>query len=282
MPNVNLPSTFIASAAPASNFSTSSVIYVGTIAGLGSCTGLLQTANLPAGNPWVSAVLQLVIYTKSGSSPSTVNIQKVTAPSPLDVTTVTNSTPVTVDPTIQASRLIAASDIGTTIQIDLTDLINSWYATPFAGLALTCTDGSFVLFNSSGSADAAKRPQLILSGNPPPPPSVNVTIAGRFVDMATETVSVPSDDDATSTPRDISQRTKISFFVKNTGSITAAVGMEESVDGTNYITHPQIAIPPASTLVLTPSNYAKYARLYYHSNDFSLPTTFQINYIAQT
>ena len=282
MPTANLLSTFIASGAPTSNFSTASVIYVGTIPGLENCTGLLQTENLPAGNPWVSAVLQLVVYTKSGSSPSTVNVQKVTAPSPLDVATVTYNTPVTVDATVQASSSIAASNIGTAIQIDITSLINSWYTTPFPGLALTCTDGSNVLFDSAAAADPATRPQLILTGTTPPPTPTDVTLVGRKVDTFFETVNVPADSDQTSTPQDISQKRQTNFFISNTGAIDAAVGIEESIDGTIYVSHPQTNLSAGSTAVLSPVNYAKYARLYYHSNDFSRPTTMLIQYIGQT
>ncbi len=280
MPNINLPSTFIASEAPTSNFSTVPVVYVGTVTGLGDCTGLFQTANLPDGNPWISAVLQLVVYSKSGSSPSTINVQKVTAPSPLDVTTVTYSTPVTVDPIIQASHSVAASDIGMTIQIDLTQLINSWYISPFSGIALTCDDGSFVLFDSATATNPATRPQLILTGNTPPTPS-DVTLVGRKIDITTETVDVLPGDQ-TSTPQDISEKRQSSFFFTNTGAISAAVGVEESIDGVTYVTHPQTNVPAGETGVLSPSYYAKYARLYYHSNDLTLTTTLKISYIGQT
>lgn len=280
MPTINLPSTFIASGAPSSNFSAVQYIYVGTVTELGNCIGLLQTANLPTGSPWVSAILQLTVFTKSGSSPSTVNVQKVTSPSPLDVTTVTYSTPVTIDAAIEASHSVAASDIGTTIQIDITSLINSWYTTPFSGLALTCTDGSFILFDSAAATDPATRPQLILTGTTPP---VDVKLAGRKVDIEAENVDVlATGPDQTSTPRDISQKRQVSFFVTNTGSIAAAVGVEESVDGVTYFKHPQTNLPAGETIVLSPGYYAQFANLYYHSNDFSQPTTMLIQYIGQT
>ena len=278
--NVNLPSTFVASGTPTTNFSAATVMYVGVVPGLGTCNGLLQIPTLPACTPLVSAVLQLGVYTKTGASPSTVNIQKVTAPSPLDTTTVTYSTPgLTISPTIEATKSIATADIGTNVQIDITPLISSWYTTPFPGIALTCTDGTYVLFDSSASANP---PLLILTcgdGN-------DVTIVGHYVDTASETVVAPvlgpGGVDATSTPRDISQRTNVSFFFTNTGAFTASVGIEESVDGTIYVRHPQTNLPIGVTGVLSPGYYAKYARLYYHSQDLTNPTSMLISYIAQT
>lgn len=279
--SVNLPSTFIASASPTTNFSAPTVIYVGTVPGLGSCTGLLSLPTLPAGNPWTSAVLRLGVYTKAGASASTVNVQKVTAPSPLDVATMTFNTPgLTIDPTIQASTSVSAADVGTVIEIDLTSLINSWYTTPFSGLALTCTDGTFVLFDSINATDAARYPVLVLTNGGPI--SLDVTIAGRLVDTQTETVPVLPGDDQASTPRDFSQKTQISFFFTNQGAVEAFVGIEESIDGIIYVQHPQTTVAPGITGVLSPIYYAKYARLYYHSVDPVLPTTLLISYIAQT
>lgn len=280
---VNLPSTFISSAAPAANFSAATVIYVGTVPGLGDCTGLLSIPTLPTGNPWTSVVLKLGVFTQSGGSSSTVNVQKVTAPSPLDVTTVTFNTPgLTIDPTIEVSKSIAAADVGTVIEIDITSLINSWYTTSFAGLALTCTDGTFVLFDSMNATDAAKRPALVLT-NGGPIPSVDVTIAGRLVDdPASVTVPALPGADQFSTAMDISEKTLVTFFCTNQGAVNANVGVEESIDGTIYTAETQTTIPPGITAVLVPTYYAKFARLYFHSVDPILPTALLISYIAQT
>lgn len=280
---VNLPSTFIASAAPTTNFTAPAVIYVGTVPGLGTCTGLLSIPTLPVGNPWTSVVLKLGVLTQVGASPSTVNVQKVTAPSPLDVTTVTFNTPgLTIDPVIQASKSVTAADVGTVIEIDITSLINSWYITSFPGLALTCTDGTFVLFDSMNATDAAKHPALVLT-NGGPAPSVDITIAGRLVDGPTsQTVPALPGADQFSTAMDISEKTLVTFFCTNQGAVDVNVGVEESIDGTIYTVETQTTIPPGITAVLVPTYYAKFARLYYHSDDPILPTALLISYIAQT
>lgn len=277
--NVNLPSTFVASGAPATNYSAAGVFYVGTVGGLGTCNGLLQIPTLPACTTLTSAVLQLGVYTKTGASPSTINVQKVTAPSPLDTTTVTYSTPgLTISPTIETTKSIATTDIGTNIQIDVTSLISSWYSTSFPGIALTCTDGSLVLFDSSASGN---QPLLILTCDGI---GTDVRIIGHYVDEpATESVTAPLAANTTSIVRDISQRTAANFFVTNTGSTYGAdVGIEVSVDGTNYIQQVQTTIAAGATVSFVPPYYAKYARLYYKSNDLTNTTTLDINYIAQT
>ncbi len=283
MSTINLPSTFIASASPSSNFSASTVIYVGTVPSLGACTGLLQLPTLPAcplPSTLESAVLRLKVYTISGSDPSTVNVQKVTAPSPLDTTTATYNT-VTVDPAVQASLSITAADIGSTVDIDITSLISSWFTEPFPGIALTCTDGSFVLFDSIQSGNP---PQLVLTcgGIPPISIDVNATIVGRLVDTNSETVPALPGADQFSTAQDISEKTQVTFFVTNQGAVDANVGIEESIDGTIYTAHPQTTVAPGITGVLSPGYYAKYARLYFHLVDPILPTALLISYIAQT
>ncbi len=284
MPTINLLSTFIAEMSPNTNFSTPAVIYVGTVPSLGANTGLLQLPILPVcpvGTLLTSAVLRLKVYTISGPSPSTVNIQKVTAPSPLDTTTATYNT-VTVDPTVQTTKTIAAADIGSTVDIDITSLIISWFTTPFPGIAITCTDGTYVLFDSFNSANP---PQLILTcgGTPPIPPiEVNSTTVGRLVDTNSETVPALPGADQFSTAQDISEKTQVTFFFTNQGAVNASVGVEESIDGVIYTAHPQTTVSPGITGVLSPGYYAKYARLYFHSVDPILPTALLISYIAQT
>ncbi len=280
----NLNSTFIASAAPATNFSgpTYTMLYVGNV--IGSSTALLAipaSLPLPPAGSWTSAVLNLGVLTVSGPGASGVNIQKVTAPSPLDVTTVTYSTPgLTIDPTPQTTKSVSAADSGTVIGIDLTALINSWYATPFAGLAVTCTDGTFAVFDSMNFADPAKRPMLVLNDGtiPLPPP---VTIAARAVDSQSESVTaIPADQE--SALRDCSQKTLVSFLVQNTGAtIGAAVGIEEIVDGVTY-KEAQTLVAPLTTKFFIPTYYSGSVRLYYHSNDIALTTPLVIKYIAQT
>ncbi|HEX2925578.1 MAG TPA: DNRLRE domain-containing protein [Ruminiclostridium sp.] len=282
---VNLPSTFIASGQPNTNYSAANVIYVGTVTGLGNCIGLLQIPALPAlppGATVLSATLQLGVFTKTGTSPSTVNVNRVLSPSPLNTTTVTYNTPVVYTST-GISKSIATSDINTNVKIDVTALVASWYAgTPDPGLALTCADGTLVLFDSANYATAANRPQLIITFcvGTDCTDATNVKICSHRVDTASETVTT-ADVNRTSTARDVSQITKVSFFVTNTGANAATVGIEESADGTTYVTHALNNVAPGTTIVLTPNYYSKFVRLSYHSATPGLPTTLLINYIAQ-
>jgi hypothetical protein len=281
---VNLPSTFITSGQPNTNYSAATVIYVGTVGGLGNCIGLLQIPTLPAlptGATVFRASLQLGVYAKTGTNPSTVIINRVTSPSPLNTTTVTYNTPVVYTPA-GITKSIATTDVGTNVQIDVTSLVASWYAgTPDPGLALTDTDGTFVLFDSATNPTTANRPQLTITFcQGTVCTATNVKICSHLVDTASETVTT-ADVDRTSTARDVSQKTKISFFVTNTGSNTATVGIQESADGTSYVTHALINIAPGTTNVFTPNYYSKYSRLSYHSAIPGLPTTLQIVYIAQ-
>jgi hypothetical protein len=113
-------------------------------------------------------------------------------------------------------------------------------------------------------------------------PNVNAIIVGRQVTTVTDTVPALPGADQFSIAQDISQKTQVRFFFTNQGAVNANVGVQESIDGTNYIAQPQITCPPGVTNVLSPGNYATFARLYYHSVDPILPTALLISYIAQT
>lgn len=148
MPTVILntsETTFVSSALPDTNFSTNPVIYAGTDEAFQNTISFLRYTlpSLPVSEV-DSAILQLSIIIKTGAAPSPVVINRVT--SPLDTDTVTYNTQPAFIPT--ASQIdINTGDLYTTIQIDITELVNQWIngTSPNYGLALTNSDGTTVV-----------------------------------------------------------------------------------------------------------------------------------------
>ena len=165
MPTVtlNLPeTTFVSSAGPDSNNSFYPVMYVGTDPGLQDCIGLVNVA-LPALPKSVSsAVLQLSVIMKSGEAPSSVAVSQLSAD--FDAKSVTyNSMPSLIPTAAQFS--VSASELYTSIQADLTDIVNAWLsgAAPNHGIALTGSDGTVVQFGTNNIVYESYFPKLILS-----------------------------------------------------------------------------------------------------------------------
>jgi len=156
--------TFVSSALSNTNFSSYPLIYTGKDIGFQDCISYLQFA-LPSLPVTVvdSALLQLTVIIKNGTPPSPIVVNRVTAP--LDITTVTFSTrPAFVATPSQVN--IAPSDLYTTVQIDITPLVNEWLSgtSPNDGIALTNSDGTtLVAFTTASIGYEPYFPKLILN-----------------------------------------------------------------------------------------------------------------------
>ena len=134
--------TFVSSTLPDTNLSTNPVIYAGTDEAFQNTTSFLRYTlpSLPVSEV-DSAILQLSIIMKTGTAPSPVVVNRVT--SPLDADTVTYNTQSAFIPT--ASQIdIITDDLYTTVEINITELVNQWIngTSPNYGLALTNSDGT--------------------------------------------------------------------------------------------------------------------------------------------
>ncbi len=144
MPTVILnttETTFVSSAFPDANFSANPVIYAGTDAIFQNSISFLRYTipSLPV-SAVDSALLQLSVIIKTGDAPSPVVINRVT--SELNTETVTYNT----QPAFTATPSqinISTGDLYTTVQIDVTELVNQWINGTFPnnGIALTNPDG---------------------------------------------------------------------------------------------------------------------------------------------
>lgn len=156
--------TFLSSAQPAINFSIYPLIFTGTDVNYQNCIGLLQVdlSSLPV-TQVDSAMLQLAVVVKTGAAPSPVVVNTVMEP--FNVTTVTYNTRPAFTPA-SSSVNVAASDLYTTVQINITSLVNSWLNGTVAnnGIALTNSDGStLVEFGTNNIVYEPYFPKLILT-----------------------------------------------------------------------------------------------------------------------
>lgn len=133
--------TFVSSAQPNSNFSYYPFMYVGTAPSFGQTIGLMQFTL-----PWLpvsevdSAVLTLYVYGKTGTAPSTVVVNRVTAP--YNTNTVTYNNQPTFVPTAN-QVVITQANVNTTVDIDITSIVNDWLSgSENNGIAFTNTDGT--------------------------------------------------------------------------------------------------------------------------------------------
>lgn len=148
MPNitVNIPATtFVSALLPDNNFSDSALLYTGTDPTFQNCISFMQIT-LPSLPVTVvdSALLELTVIAKSGADPSPVVVNRVT--DPFSTNTVTYNT----SPSFTATSSqfnVTTSDLYTTIQIDVTTLVNNWLNGTFTndGIALTNSDGTTVV-----------------------------------------------------------------------------------------------------------------------------------------
>lgn len=139
---VNLTNpTFVSSAQPNNNFSPYPTMYAGIDSQFQICIGLIQITlpSLPV-HQVDSAILNLVVISKTGSSPSPVMVNRAT--SAFITSTVTYNTRPSFTP-IGTTVSVSTSSLYTVVQIDVTNLVNGWLngLVPNNGVALTNPDG---------------------------------------------------------------------------------------------------------------------------------------------
>ena len=172
---VNLPDTiFVSSAQPDTNLSYYPLLYAGTDPSFETCIGLIQISlpSLPVPSV-VSAMLQLAVVVKSGANPSQIVVNRVS--DSYDIKAVTyHSRPAFM--TTASQYDIQTSDLYTSIQIDITELVNGWLDGTYAnnGLALTNSDGiSIVQFGTDKIVYEPYFPRLILTYSSTPVPTAS-------------------------------------------------------------------------------------------------------------
>lgn len=189
--------TFVSSALPDTNFSTNPVIHAGTDEAFQNTISFLRYTfpTLPVSEV-DSAILQLAIITKTGTALAPVVINRVT--SSLDTDTVTYNTRPSFIPTDSQIK-IAKDALYTTVQIDITELVNQWIkgTYPNYGLALTDSDDTTAVgFGNNEILHEPFYPVLILtySETSVSPESSFSTNAGMIMinDVSSDTPPEPS------------------------------------------------------------------------------------------
>lgn len=166
---LNIPdTTFVSSAQPNNNLSFYPLIYTGTDPSFQNSIGFLQiTLPVLPVTKVDSAFLELSVIVKSGATPSPVVVNRVTAP--LDTATVTyNTRPAFLATASQIA--ITPADLYSTVQIDITELMNDWLSGTFPnyGIALTNTDGTTVVeFGTNHIVYEPYFPKLVLNYSAP-------------------------------------------------------------------------------------------------------------------
>jgi len=190
--SVGIPdTTFVSSSQPTQNFSFYPLMYVGNDPGFMDCIGLMEIDLPPLPVTSVdSAVLQLSVIVKTGTDPSPVVVNRVT--SFFDASTVTyNSVP---DFAATSSQIdVNTSDLYSSVEIDITELVNQWLSGTYAnyGIALTNPDGvTLVQFGTNNIVYEPYFPKLMITYSETPPPTDDNPYAYIY---NTDNQSVPVD-----------------------------------------------------------------------------------------
>lgn len=145
--SVTIPqTTFISSAQPNNNYSFYPLMYTGEDLDFQSCISLMQIdlSSVPV-TQVDSAMLQLSVIAKTGTAPSPIVVNRVTEA--FDTATVTYTSRPSYMAT--ASQInVTAADLYTTVDIDVTALVNGWLngTMPNDGIALTNSDGVTLVY----------------------------------------------------------------------------------------------------------------------------------------
>lgn len=164
--------TFVSSAQPDMNLSFYPLIYVGADPSYRNCISLINVTlpQLPVSRV-DSALLQLSVIVKSGTDPSLVVVNRVTSPF-VSQTATYNTRP---DFTATASQFdVTVSSLYTSIQVDVTELVNSWLdgSADNDGIALTNSDGvSNVQFGTNNIVYEPYFPKMVLIYSNTPTPT---------------------------------------------------------------------------------------------------------------
>ena len=176
---VSIPlTTFVSSAMPDNNNSFYPLLYTGTDPNFQDCISLLEIElpTLPV-TAVDKATLQLSVIAKSGDTPSTIVVNKVT--SPFSATTVTYNTMPSFSATT-AQTSITADDLYKAVEIDVTSLVNEWLSgvSQNYGIALTNNDGTTIVqFASNNIVYEPYFPKLVLTYPEAPPDTTGTSFA---------------------------------------------------------------------------------------------------------
>lgn len=183
---LNIPdTTFVSSTLPDENLSFSPLIYVGTDPTFQDSISFLEIAlpSLPV-TAVDSALLQLTVIVKSGAAPSPVVVNRVTSPFNTDTVTY-NTRPAFTSTPSQVN--VTASDVFTTVEIDVTTLVNAWLAGTFPnnGIALTNSDGTTVVqFATNSILYEPYFPKLVLTYSSAPPVEPESALCFSYAQLA--------------------------------------------------------------------------------------------------
>ncbi len=153
--------TFVSSLIPDLNLSSSAVIVAGTDPVYLNSISFLKfdLSSIPVESV-TSAVLRLFVFAKTGSLPSPIVVNRVTAD--FDINTVTFNT---IPPFVATGSTteVSEDEVLQFVEIDVTDLVNQWLNGTFPnfGIALTIPGGTSVQFGGK-PVGADFEPQLVV------------------------------------------------------------------------------------------------------------------------
>lgn len=289
---------YIDSSQPDTNFSNSTVLWVGKQENGALQRSLLKfdLSFIPAGSKIITANLNVYLDYDA----SEMEIQETITPFAItdawDVSTVTwNNQPV-----------ISNSIRGYTTNLStpgyycfiITDFVERWVNQGFANNGLELKSDEINIddnkrFVSSDETLVEKqsfKPVFVVQYEPlqteeydiesKPPVNAKAIIAGKSTDTDHEEVTT-TDEYQTTMIRDTSDKTHVSFFVNNLSENLADVGIEVSSDGVNFLRQSYDPIPQGLEIFI-PYYYAPYTRLYYKSKLEGEHTKLSIDFVSQT
>ncbi len=289
---------YIDSSQPDTNFSNSTVLWVGKQENGALQRSLLKfdLSFIPAGSKIITSNLNVYLDYDA----SEMEIQETITPFAItdswDVSTVTWNN----QPAISTSIRGFATNLSTPgyYCFIITDFVERWVNQGFANNGLELKSDEISIddnkrFVSSDEALVEKqsfKPVFVVQYEPlqtegyetdsKPSVSAKAIIAGKSTDTEHEEV-ITTDEYQTTMIRDTSDKTHVSFFVNNLSENLADVGIEVSSDGVNFLRQSYDPIPQGLEIFI-PYYYAPYTRLYYKSKLVGEHTKLSIDYVSQT
>ncbi len=292
---------YIDSSQPDTNFSNSTVLWVGKQENGALQRSLLKCdlSFIPAGSKIITANLNVYLDYDA----SEMEIQETITPYAItddwDVSTVTWNN----QPAISNSIRGFTTNLSTPgyYCFMITDFVERWVNQGFANNGLELKSDEINIddnkrFVSSDEMEVEKqsfKPVFVVQYEPlqteqddkdgmdlKPPVNAQPIIAGKSTDTDHEEVTT-TDEYQTTMIRDTSDKTHVSFFVNNLSENLADVGIEVSSDGVNFLRQSYDPIPQGLEIFI-PYYYAPYTRLYYKSKLEGEHTKLSIDFVSQT
>ena len=291
---------YIDSSQPDTNFSDSTVLWVGRQENGALQRSLLKfdLSFIPAGSKIITANLNVYLDYDA----SEMEIQETITPFAItddwDVSTVTWNN----QPEVSNSIRGFTTNLSTPgyYCFMVTDFVERWVNQGFAnnGLVLKANEINiddnkrFVSSDETLVDKQSFKPVFVVQYEPlqteqteendieeNPPENAKTSISAKGAETDHEEVTT-TDEYQTTMIRDTSDKTHVSFFVNNLTENLADVGIEVSSDGVNFLRQSYDPIPQGLEIFI-PYYYAPYTRLYYKSKLEGEHTKLSIDFVSQ-